>query len=715
MRPLRIYLKNFMNHNTTDIDINFQSVLIVGRSNKNDRISNGVGKTTIFRAIEYVLFNQSHATILDKIVRDGKRKAVVEFDFELEGEIYRIYRHRCDTGSSDVRLYKKNAAGQWDSISGRTPSCTDTLIHNLIKISHKAFTYSVLFRQADLTGITSVTDPKKRKEVLKEPLNLAPYTKLEELATKKVRPIKKEIDRLEGSISVIGNPDIDIKKAEEELIVTMTQIKNHRDLIESASLSTEQKRQLVEDLKQSLGQQDIDIHRKVSEQELLVKKLRENTKTNDKKFDDLSGIITNKEDRLKKNKEEEFQAQERLSALVGDLSPEGDIDDLQQKYDSVCVDEVKGSEIIATAKAQIKFIKKSLPDSDECPTCHQSITSQYREEMCDEATRKLKKQEEHIEFLEDALAKCRRKKFRLDQSLKVVRTRINDIGKLETLIKTLGNEQRSLREEIDRLCVDQNDIAKKIQDEERQIKETISSLEALREAVEKSNAITINNKIFALNQEVSLAQDEIIDYNRRISGLSSVKGGLEERISTRKADKVKLANLESSLVKSQRELRIRQMVVDAFSNRGIPNFIIQTVLDELQFEANSALKELRPELDVRIDQDLNFEYRRNGVVRDYFQLSHGQHVYIALAFKRGTSRVIQKRLGIDIRMLEFDEVDSHLDEEGVDAFANAIRKWQNDFTIFVITHNKDLKDKFSHAILVEEGDDGAEARVVTSW
>jgi DNA repair exonuclease SbcCD ATPase subunit len=704
-----------MNHNTTDIDINFQSVLIVGRSNKNDRISNGVGKTTIFRAIEYVLFNQSHATILDKIVRDGKRKAVVEFDFELEGEIYRIYRHRCDTGSSDVRLYKKNAAGQWDSISGRTPSCTDTLIHNLIKISHKAFTYSVLFRQADLTGITSVTDPKKRKEVLKEPLNLAPYTKLEELATKKVRPIKKEIDRLEGSISVIGNPDIDIKKAEEELIVTMTQIKNHRDLIESASLSTEQKRQLVEDLKQSLGQQDIDIHRKVSEQELLVKKLRENTKTNDKKFDDLSGIITNKEDRLKKNKEEEFQAQERLSALVGDLSPEGDIDDLQQKYDSVCVDEVKGSEIIATAKAQIKFIKKSLPDSDECPTCHQSITSQYREEMCDEATRKLKKQEEHIEFLEDALAKCRRKKFRLDQSLKVVRTRINDIGKLETLIKTLGNEQRSLREEIDRLCVDQNDIAKKIQDEERQIKETISSLEALREAVEKSNAITINNKIFALNQEVSLAQDEIIDYNRRISGLSSVKGGLEERISTRKADKVKLANLESSLVKSQRELRIRQMVVDAFSNRGIPNFIIQTVLDELQFEANSALKELRPELDVRIDQDLNFEYRRNGVVRDYFQLSHGQHVYIALAFKRGTSRVIQKRLGIDIRMLEFDEVDSHLDEEGVDAFANAIRKWQNDFTIFVITHNKDLKDKFSHAILVEEGDDGAEARVVTSW
>jgi DNA repair exonuclease SbcCD ATPase subunit len=299
--------------------------------------------------------------------------------------------------------------------------------------------------------------------------------------------------------------------------------------------------------------------------------------------------------------------------------------------------------------------------------------------------------------------------------LKEARSRINEIGKLQTLIKTLVNEKKSLSEEIDRLYIDQKEISKKIQDEEQQIQETTTSLEALKEAAEKSNAPAINNKIFTINQEISKYQDEIIDYNRRISSLSGVQGALEERITNRKADKEKLANLNDSLVKNNAELKVRQMVVDAFSNRGIPNFIIQTILDELQFEANAALKELRPELDVQIDSELNFEYRRNGVIRDYFQLSHGQHVYIALAFKRGMARVIQKRLGIDIRMLEFDEVDSHLDEAGVDAFADAIRKWQKDFTIFVITHNKDLKDKFSHAILVEESDDGATGSVVTTW
>ena len=713
MRPLRIYLKNFMNHRKTEIDCtNFQTVLIVGKSQKNERISNGVGKTTIFRAIEYALFNQSHATTLDKVVRDSKKKAVVEFDFELSGEVFRIYRHRTCTGAADVRLYKK-VGTEFTSISGRTPTATDIIIRDLIKISHKAFTYSVLFRQADLTGITSVTDPKKRKEILKEPLNLSLYTKLEEMAAEKRKPLKQKADKLEGSIQVIGNPDQDIEKSKRELSVTLLQIKNHQDLLTTTKDFIDQKRQIVEDLKQSLGQQDIDIHKKVAEQEGVLKKLKESSRSNDSRLLKLSGLILTKENDLKKSELAGQTAQERLDKLSGEQKK--DIKDLQASYNKVCDDEVKGSELIAAIKAQVRLTKKSLPEDNECPTCHQGITSEYRQSMTEQVNHKLKKLQEDIEFLEDALNKCRRKKGRLDEELKTERTRQNEAEKLETQIESFGKEQKSLREDIDRFYSDQKETAKKLQDDERQIGETTQHLETLREAAGKSNAPTINNKIFTLNQEISELQDDIVDVNRRISSLSSVCGGLEERIKTREADNDKLKELSGDLISVKHDLKIWQMVVDAFSNRGIPSFIIQTVLDDLQFEANAALRELRPELSVQIDSELNFEYRRNGVVRDYDMLSHGQQVYIALAFKRGTARVIQKRLGIDIRILEFDEVDAHLDEEGVAAFADAIRKWQKDFTIFVITHNKDLKDKFSHAIMVEEDDDGAEARLVTTW
>ena len=713
MRPLRIYLKNFMNHRLTEIDCtNFQSVLIVGKSQKNERISNGVGKTTIFRAIEYALFNQSHATTLDRVVRDGKKKAVVEFDFELGGEVYRIYRHRTSTGSADVRWYKK-VGEEFESISGRSPSDTDALIRDKIKITHKAFTYSVLFRQADLTGITSVSDPKKRKEVLKEPLNLSAFTKLEEMAAEKRKPVKKKIDNLEGSIQVIGSPDADIAKSEIELVEAEAQIKNHSNLVSAADESIKQKRAVIDELKQSLGQQDIDIHKKVSEQEASLKKLKESAKGCDKRLLSLSTLIADKELALKLSEESSSKVQTRLNALLAER--EKDIKDVQAAFDKVAEDEVKGGEMIAAVKAQMKLVKKSLPEGDNCPTCHQDISSDYRQSIANDINQKVKKYEENIIFLEDALGKCRRKKERLLERIKAEEARAKETEKLETSQISLGKEQVSLRAEIDRFYVDQKETSKNLKDIERQVEETNHLLVTLKEAASKSNALAINQKIFDLNSEISKLQDSITENNRRISSFSSVKGGLQERIKTRKADKDKLVALNLELETCKRELKIRQMVIDAFSTKGIPNFIIQTVLDELQFEANSALKELRPELDVQIDAELNFVYRRNGVIRDYDQLSHGQHVYIALAFKRGTARVIQKRLGIDIRLLEFDEVDSHLDEAGVDAFADAIRKWQKEFTIFVVTHNKDLKDKFSHAILVEEGEDGAEARLVSSW
>src|SRR5690606_1826428 len=136
--------------------------------------------------------------------------------------------------------------------------------------------------------------------------------------------------------------------------------------------------------------------------------------------------------------------------------------------------------------------------------------------------------------------------------------------------------------------------------------------------------------------------------------------------------------------------------------------IINTCLNELQLETNVALQQLRPDLEVKFDADLNFTFMRNGVERDYQQLSYGQKFYIALAFKKGLASVVQRKMGINIHLLEFDEVDSSLDKAGVEAMANAIKKWQNDFCVLVITHNDSLKDKFSHAIIVEEGDDGAD-------
>lgn len=704
-----------MNHKLSEIDCsNLTSVLVVGKSRKNDRVSNGVGKTTLFRAIEYALYNQSHATSLDKVVKDGKKKAIVEFDFLLGGEIYRIYRHRTSTGTSDVRFYQLDQATKlWNSITQRTATATDAKIRDVIKLSHKAFTYSVLFRQADLTGISSVDDPKKRKEILKEPLNLLQYSKLEEIAAKKARPVKREIERLETSISMLGEPDVDITKASQDLAQCQDDVKKKRQEIVDTNVLINDRKTSIENLKLSLNADDLSIHTKIAAQEAVISELNKSISQQNRTVKALSDEIKISETGLRLISKKTEDTQKILEELLS--QPTRDLGVIQAEKDKVSADRIKGSELIAEVKAEMRLLKKSLPDGDNCPSCHQSITEEYRKKVETDVQADINKKQSDLVFYEDALAKCQKKLTKLDTELNAAKERASNIKLKEGSLQSLESEKMLHQKHLEKSTKDKEAAESKWKDDDAKLNHALEHFNSLKDLAGKSNVSSINNKIFSLQEEIDVFQKSLELFESRLTNLTISEGALRERIKTRTEDKEKLTNLTKQLEKNQRELRVRQLVTDSFSQRGIPTLIIQTVLDDLQYEVNVALKEIRPEFDVQIDADLNIEYRRFGDVRDYAQLSHGQQVYLALAFKRGLSKVIQKRLGVDIKMLNLDEVDSALDESGVEAFADSIAKWQKDFTVFVITHNKDLKDKFSSAILVEETDDGSEAHLVNTW
>jgi len=62
-------------------------------------------------------------------------------------------------------------------------------------------------------------------------------------------------------------------------------------------------------------------------------------------------------------------------------------------------------------------------------------------------------------------------------------------------------------------------------------------------------------------------------------------------------------------------------------------------------------------------------------------------------------------LGTDIKLLMLDEVDMPLDKESIDALADIIKHFQDDFTIMIISHNdrsKEKLEKFSKVICVEQ-------------
>ena len=73
-----------------------------------------------------------------------------------------------------------------------------------------------------------------------------------------------------------------------------------------------------------------------------------------------------------------------------------------------------------------------------------------------------------------------------------------------------------------------------------------------------------------------------------------------------------------------------------------------------------------------------------------------------LSLRLALSLVIQKSFGIDIKFLMLDEIDRSLDKESLALLFDMIKLMEKNFKILLITHNDSLKDRFTHAILVEQ-------------
>jgi DNA repair exonuclease SbcCD ATPase subunit len=203
---------------------------------------------------------------------------------------------------------------------------------------------------------------------------------------------------------------------------------------------------------------------------------------------------------------------------------------------------------------------------------------------------------------------------------------------------------------------------------------------------------------------------------------------IQHNVDQKKKDQIKLTELTKSVAELDVKSAMYPSVLQAFSSSGIPNLIIQNVLDDLQLEANALLSQLKPGLQLSFFVEkiiektgdsadtLDINYHINGKERYYEQLSGAQKLAVAFSLKLGLSFLLHKMIGTDIRFLLLDEIDQSLDKASVDAFADIVKFFQKDFTILVITHNDRLKDKFSHAILVEQDIKMvSRAKVVSSW
>lgn len=717
--PLRITMTNFMNHSYSDIDLsNIKSCLIVGKDRNNSRKSNGVGKSTIFHAIDYALFDVYPTKTLDKIVRDEEDKCEVAYTFSVDEVNYRITRKRSNkSNKSEVLLEQWNGVS-FEKTDHRTKTDTEKVIKDLVRINYETYKNAILFAQNSFSDLAEGTDAQKR-QALKEPLDLSHYSKYEKLAKKKYSDLEKKYDANKVLVGTLGDPDSDVKQLTQSLSMlsdgikhteaSLTDVKNNISAFKSSvseleKLLTSDAAKVSEQLVQ-LYNSKVSLANDISRIKTSSKNNLEEYNSYNKSISELENSVKIFETELASLKEKQFQSEEEINNQIQEINDK----------------EQKGRKYIASLEHDLEKYSKPLPKGSQCEVCFNELNDEYRDKISSGHTHKCEEIKDNLNKSNAKLQKLTKKKVELYQELKDIskhQLTINStVNNIASSLRTLETS-RSLQAKYKKMYEDEENKSKLKEEELILILEKESSLKS---QAENFNIKEINDKIININSQIRGEELKESSLMKDISTKYSLFGAADNKKNSRIEDGKKLKELLALDAELTRELKVHGKVVKAFSSSGIPTLIIHTILDDLQVEANNILQSLRPELSLQfaVEKDdkeiLDIHYKLNGKERDYKQLSGGQKTYISFALKLGLSLIIQKRMGINFKLLELDEVDQPLDEDGKDAFIEVVRSFQDKFKILIVTHDNKLKDKFSHAILVENDESGATAKLVTEW
>lgn len=719
MLPIRLELENFYCHSNSVIDFNdFSAAVVVGKINGNDRFSNGSGKSTIFAAIKYVLFNEADTSSLEKIIKHNSDFCRVSFEFKTSenSPIYKVVRFRSKKAGPEARLFVKNK-DIWNDLTQRTSTETDKEIIKIIKINYKTFANSVLSSQGDISGIASMT-PREKKNALKEALQLGIYSKYEGAVKKKINFITKDIEKYQTILSTIGDPEKSISDFNKELIKINTQKQN-------SLFELDKYKNII-----------LEVNNKISLQQSNLEKLNEETKEINEKFEaakkDANLLLadiknfSNKITIFKKQKDESLTIAQDLSCKLKELKQTKfrNEDDIQKDYSTNML-------LLSDHKAEhqkiisdIDDLKIPLSNESVCKYCRQTIKDDFRDKCLQEINSKLIFSEKKSENISKLISTIQKNIKNLENELTHSRKSQKNIIEIDL---NLNKEKEkiinlsSIIEEYEGLILSKEENLK-IQNkllEEMMVKKIESMTE------KKLKEISIN--LSELKKQLNDNNEYKTTIMNIISEFDKSEAILSHQIKQKEEDKLKALDIKKYLSELEYKYTIHNKVMNAFGPTGIPTLITHTILNDYQVEANNFLDKLRPGLrlqflienerkDGEVSDTLDIIYFLNDAQLEFSQLSGAQKLLVSLSLRLGLAAVISKRLGIDLKMILIDEADAALDDGALEAFEMAIKELQNNYKILVITHNQELKTKFNHAIIVEQDNKlNSIAKVSNGW
>lgn len=434
----QITIENFRSIEKADVELSQQGIVIVKGVNDYEEkaTSNGSGKSSIFEAIVFALFEETSNGEKDVANRIKNKGFNIQLSFSVDGIEYVIIRKN-DGKKAEVRLLKKG-----EDISARNKTDTNKLIIQILGINKDLFLDSIFLSQESKTNLSSLqpTARKERLEILTNTDNVVNSfkEKLKELQIEyesKCVNWEKEKSKLEGNIQILTSQG--------------DQYRNKIAEIEKQ-----------EAYRNSLGNID-EIEQKIN--------------TNIKVIDSIKAdiIVTNQElnnqqQKIDTYKDKNKDLLEKQNNLLGALNTEkAKLTKIQNESDIKLKEIDFENKNIKNIDLEIEKILKS----DTCPTCGRKYDDANEEHIKSTVNELKEKQQElenkvkELENLKDVIDKESIKQQEiiselLEQSLKLK----TDIEEYNNNGNGLMLEKLNIQKELDIMNTTLNDIDKELKE-----------------------------------------------------------------------------------------------------------------------------------------------------------------------------------------------------------------------------------------------------------
>ncbi|RLF51087.1 MAG: SMC family ATPase [Thermoplasmata archaeon] len=663
---------------------------------------NGVGKSTIFEAIAWVLYGPVAArTPSDQIKRQGAMPTEpcrVELEFVFEGDNYRIVREM--TGKNLAASATATVNGKISATGAETVS---RFIQKKLGMDFKSFFTSIFAKQKELNTLSSMVASERRPLILR----MLGIDSLD-LVIKEIRSDKKNKDTL---IEKLRDDLVDESGRKKDEIFK-EEIKNLDEKKEEINIVIKQLKKEIQSYKKeltSLEKKYIDDKNKYEKLKKYEKELVERKTLFEKKKRLLDEINALKKKII--DREKILTVEEKKLDVFKDI--EKDLDSTEKRLDEINHAIEKFLKTIEQKKTLIQRILRDISDLDvkrrnieklgpdaRCPTCERILGTQYGSLLKKFDNEKKGKQEEmkslenEIKKVEDEKERLSREHVALQKKRNYLQNQFRERERITAKINHVLSEVKREKSELEYKKKEYDIIgdvvfnAEEFENVKKQVEKCYEkyqgSLAFFNKKKDKLMDITI--KLEKVEGEKRLIDQEIKNLKRRIAELNHVKKQLKEE------------------EKSAHYLGMLSEIMSNFRTHLISR--VRPMLSSYSSEFFRSLTDGKYS-EVELDENYDLLIYDNGEKYDVKRFSGGEEDLVNLCLRLAISEVITERAGGAFNFIILDEIFGSQDVFRRQNIMKALNNLSSKFRqIFLITHIEDVKNYMENVIYVTEDEEG---------